>query len=108
MLTIWVGPELLRISEIENILGFYSTVPIKVHYKMVKNLRVLLFIAQLFFGYSQTKEAFEFKKDSTSTSLSSAVLLNGPDINDESFVICSSHYQKQFNTRVYVWVPKLF
>ena len=95
---------MLRISEIENILGFYSTVPNKVHDKMLKNLRMLLFITQIFFGYSQTKKTFEFKKDSTSTSLTSAVLLNGPDINDESFVICSSHYQKQFNTRVNVWV----
>ena len=62
-------------------------------------------MAHLFLDFAQTKKAFEFKKDATSTSLSSAVLLNGPDIDVESFVICSSHYQKQFNSRVYILAP---
>ena len=68
---------------------------------MVQKILILFSIA--FIDLAQTKTAFEFKKnaqDFASESLSSAVLLNGPDINVESFVICSSHYQKQFNSKV--------
>ena len=71
------------------------------HDKMFKNLQIFFSIIQIFLDFAQTQNAFEFKKNLASTTLSSAVLLNGPDIDAESFVICSSHYQKQFNSKVY-------
>ena len=71
------------------------------HDNMFKNLQIFFTITQIFLVFAQTEKAFEFKKNLASTSLSSAVLLNGPDIDVETFVICSSHYQKQFNSKVY-------
>ena len=68
--------------------------------RMFKNLWPLFGLAQIFLDLALTKKAFEFKKNQTATALSSAVLVNGPDINNESFVICCSHYQKYVNTKV--------
>ena len=70
------------------------------HDNMFKNLQIFFTITQIFLVFAQTEKAFEFKKNLASTSLSSALLINRPDINVESFVICSSHYQKQFDSKV--------
>ena len=67
---------------------------------MFKNIQIFFFIIQTLLDFAKTEKAFEFKKNLASASFSSAILLNGPDINDEPFVICSSHYQKQFNSKV--------